>query len=79
MDAKTDQEIFEWMASNTFINGEALIDKYPQIEEVLMGIQAQADEMSQAFTLDGLRATPNALYYKGTYDEEEIYRGDGFY
>jgi hypothetical protein len=40
MDAKTDQEIVEWMASNTFINGEALIDKYPQIEEVLMGIQA---------------------------------------
>jgi hypothetical protein len=24
--------------------------------------------MSQAFTLDGLRATPHALYYKGTYD-----------
>ena len=68
MDAKTDQEIVEWMASNTFINGESLMDKYPQIEEVLMGIQMQADEMSQAFNLDGLRATPHALYYKATYN-----------
>jgi hypothetical protein len=39
MDAKTDQQIVEWMASNTFINGEALIDKYPQVQDVLKGIQ----------------------------------------
>ena len=31
MDAKTDQEIVTWVASNTFVDGEALIDKYPQI------------------------------------------------
>ena len=43
MDAKTDQEIVTWMASNTFINGESLMDKYPQVQDVLMGIQAQAD------------------------------------
>ena len=31
------------MAANTFINGESLKDKYPQIEQVLAGIQAHAD------------------------------------
>ena len=43
MDSKNKQEIFTWMASNTFVDGEALIDKYPQIEEVLAGLDAQAD------------------------------------
>ena len=52
------------MAANTFINGESLKDKYPQIEQVLAGIQAHADKMSESFSLDRLRATPNALYYK---------------
>ena len=29
MDAKTDQEVVEWMARNTFVDGESLYDKYP--------------------------------------------------
>jgi len=31
MDAKTDQEIVTWVASNTFVDGESLYDKYPQV------------------------------------------------
>ena len=64
MGAKNDQEIIEWMAKNTFIDGESLYDRYPQVDEVLAGIQAQADANSEAFSLDRLRATPTALYYK---------------
>ena len=51
------------MASNTFIDGEAAIDKYPQITEALASIEAKAKEMGQSFNLDALRATPDALYY----------------
>ena len=29
LDAKTDQEVFTWIAENTFIDGVAAIDKYP--------------------------------------------------
>ena len=42
LDYKTKEEILTWMASNTFINGEAAIDKYPQITDVLAGIEAKA-------------------------------------
>lgn len=51
------------MASNTFIDGEAIIDKYPMITDVLTGIQTKADEMGESFNLDCLRATPTALFY----------------
>ena len=64
MGAKNDQEIITWMAQNTFVDGESLYDKYPQVQDVLAGIQAQADHNKEVFSLDALRATPNALYYK---------------
>ena len=44
MGAKNDQEIVEWMAKNTFVDGESLYDRYPQIEEAIAGIEAQSAE-----------------------------------
>jgi hypothetical protein len=84
MGAKNDQEIITWMAQNTFVDGESLYDKYPQVEDVLAGIQAQADHNSEVFSLDALRATPNALYYKHhslqsemNYDSPDYYYEEG--
>ena len=81
MGAKNDQEIITWMSQNTFVDGESLYDKYPQVQDVLAGIQAQADQNKEAFSLDALRATDDALYYEHhTLQSEMNYATpDGYY
>ena len=38
MDAKTDQEVVTWVTQNTFVDGESLYEKYPQVQDVLAGL-----------------------------------------
>ena len=83
------EDVVNFIADNTFMDGEALSSRFPGIADWLAANRAEAESFEEMFNLDQLRITPNVLLgewvctsenidpYGNTYCEDGYYDGVG--
>ena len=76
LDAQTDEEVIRFIADNTFVDGVSLTDKYPQIDEWINEMKANAN-WEEFFNFDPIRIpvdepTPVTMTYD-TYSTDYDY------
>ena len=52
LDIQTTEDVVNFIANNTFVDGKSLQDTYPEIQEFLAQMVAEGEAQSQAFNLD---------------------------
>ena len=53
---QTTEEVINFIANNTYIDGKSLNHKFPGIQDWLTQAKAEADAKQEAFNLDQIRA-----------------------
>ena len=61
LDMQTSEDVINFVAKNTYVDGQSLNDKFPEIQQFLTEAKAEADAQEEAFNLDQLRA-PVAMH-----------------
>ena len=60
LDIQTTEDVVNFIANNTFVDGRSLQDTYPEIQEFLAQMVAESNAQSEAFNLDQIRI-PTAM------------------
>lgn len=70
--------MIQFVADNTFVDGQTLSEVFPRVNDFLAAIESQATTFQERFNLDGLRMTPVNLK-RGDYYYDDYYYDDYYY
>lgn len=75
IDAQTEEEIIRFVADNTFVDGVSLTDKYPEIDQWIADMKAQAN-YEEFFNFDPIRIPveePTPVYMQTYIEYDPVY------
>jgi hypothetical protein len=74
LDVQTTEEVVNFVADNTYVDGQTLNEAFPEVQEWLAGMRDEVTRRSEEFSLDKLRVPMAMRRERGTQDDEVVFK-----